>query len=235
VDESSSALRDVKKWLLLAALGAAAYGAYCLVQAPRVREQAQGVPRMTCAQLVQNGPGASRYVALTDARLSDGKSVSERDSDIGALEMYHPIYAAHVQQEPDPHDLRLVLCIMDEMERRRVRDDRSQRQQLGQPGLSELTGEVKSGVDQLPPWARRGLTEKYRGLPLDNCWVVIVGRYEPTAMRAASFLGHGVVSLGVAAVLLVGWWIWSRAAPGAVEVDRHEQAPALNDPDLFRA
>jgi hypothetical protein len=234
VEEASSALRDFMKWLLLTALGLFTYGAYCLVQAPRVREQAQAVPRMSCNQLVQNGPGASRYVALTDAHLSDGKSISERDGDTGALELYHPIYAAHLQQEPDPHGLRLVLCILDEVERRRIRDDRDQRQRLGQPGLSELTGEVQAGADQLPPWARQGLTEKYRGLSLDKCWVLIVGRYEPTAIRAASFVQHSVVSLLVAAALLLAWWIWGRAAPAAIAADGREQAPALDDLDAFR-
>jgi hypothetical protein len=210
-EEPVSDPRDSIKWLLLGALGLFAYGAYCLVQAPRVREQAQAVPRMTCAQLVQNGPGANRFVALTDARLSERKSVSQRDSDNGALEMYHPLYAAQLQ-EPDAHDLRLILCIMDEVERRRIRDDRNQRQQLGQPGLGELTGEVKSGADHLPLWARQGLTENYRGLPLDKCWVVIVGCYEPTALRAASSQQHAIVSLLVAAALLLAWWIWSRTA-----------------------
>src|SRR5689334_23035897 len=127
----------VVRWVPLISCALLLYGGCCLVQSPMERQEAAAVPRMTCAQLIKNGPGNNRYVALTDACLSSRPSVAEWDGETGALEMYHPLYEAHQPQEPPPRDLALVLCIMDEMERRRIRDDSNQRKQLGQPGLGE--------------------------------------------------------------------------------------------------
>jgi hypothetical protein len=149
---------------------------------------------------------------LTDACLSSRRSVGEQDSDTGALELYHPFYAANLPQEPAPRDLNLILCIMDEMERRRIRDDRKQRQQLGQPGLSELTGEVTQGAAQLPPWAREGLRDQFPGIALGQCRVLTVGRYEPTVMRAEGLRWHGFLSASAGGVLLLGWLAWRRTA-----------------------
>jgi hypothetical protein len=170
---------------------------------------------LTCAQLIQNGPGPQRYVTLLDARLSDGKSVSERDGATVALEMYHPIFEARLAQEPAPRDIGLILCIMDEMERRRIRDDRNERLRLGQAGLSELTGEVQPAAQHLPDWARRRLAQQFPGLPLDACRLVIVGQYEPTAYRASRLLKHGAVALLGASVLLALWWNRRRFCPNA--------------------
>jgi hypothetical protein len=137
--------------------------------------------------------------------LSSGKSVAWRDSETNALEMYHPLYAAHLDQEPDPRGLRVILCIMDEMERRRIRDDRDEHKRQGRPGLSAFTCEVRASSGKLPNWARQRLAQEYRGLPLDHCWVVIVGEDEPTAARATEQFWHGLVSLLGAAAMLLGW------------------------------
>jgi hypothetical protein len=105
---------------------------------------------MTCNELIQNGAGNQRYIILTDACLNvEGRSVSECDGETGALELYHPLYAANLKQEPAPRDLTLLLGITDEMARRRIRDDRRRRQQAGQAGLSPFTGELTRG-DKLP-------------------------------------------------------------------------------------
>ncbi|HEV3083403.1 MAG TPA: hypothetical protein VGY66_26705 [Gemmataceae bacterium] len=201
----------IRKVVFVAAIGALLYGGYCLVQSPLVQQETARVPKMTCNQLIQNGAANQRYVTLTDACLSSRRSVAEQDSDTGALEMYHPLYDANLVQEPAPRDLNLILCIMDEMDRRRIRDDRKQRQQLGQPGLSELTGEVTQGAAQLPPWAREGLRDQFPGIALGQCWVLTVGRYEPTMMRAERLRWHGLLSASAGGVLLLGWLVWRRA------------------------
>src|SRR5689334_16722242 len=109
--------------LLFVALGTALYSVYCLASAPRVREQAAQVPTITCDQLIRNGPGGQRYVALSEACLLGEKSVSEVDGETGALELYHPLYSARLAKAPQPRDLAVLLCLTDEMERRRIRDD----------------------------------------------------------------------------------------------------------------
>jgi hypothetical protein len=197
--------------LALVAVGLFLYGVSCLVQSPRVREEAALVPRMTCDQLVQNGPGTNRYVALTDAWFNiAGFSISEQDSDTGSLELYHPLYAAHLPQEPEPPDLTLILGIMDETERRWVRDECNRRKQLGQPGLSELTGEITKGA-ALPRWAAERFAEKYPGIQLDKCWIITIGHYEPTANRASHLMSHGIWSTAGATVLILAWWLWRRS------------------------
>jgi hypothetical protein len=203
-----------RKALFVAAAGLAVYAGYCLVQFPRVLREAEHVPRATCDELIRNGPGGRRHVTLTDACLSGGKSVSERDSESGALELYHPLYPSGLGKEPEPRDFRLILRVMDEMERRRVRDDRDQRKLGGRPGLSEFTCEVRKGAGHLPGWARSGLTASYPGIRPDDCWVVTVGEGEPTPAYARRLAWHGVGSLLGAGAMFVVWWVWRRSRNG---------------------
>jgi hypothetical protein len=170
-----------------------------------VRQQSADLPRRTCDQLIQDGPGPHRYLALTDACLSGGSSVAERDGESGHLEMYHPLYPAHRQPEPAAGELRLLLCIKDELARRRIRDDRGPRFQLG-----ELIGEVSKA--DLPGWARARLDAQYPGLRLDQCWLIKVGEHEPTPARADRLQWYGLVTLPVAMVIGIGWWMWTAAA-----------------------
>ena len=190
----------------MVALGAAVYSLYCLGRLPGVYADMARVPRVTCADLARGGPAGHRYVALADARLSAGRSVGERDGETGGLELYHPVYPAGLGREPDPRDLRLVLCVTDEGARRRVRDDRDRRAAEGRPGLGEFTCAVRDG-DRLPDWARDGLAATYPGLRPDACRVLVVGEKEPTPAYARRLAWHGVIS-GVAAVAaLAGLWL----------------------------
>jgi hypothetical protein len=171
-------------------------GGYCLTASPRVRQQAADLPRMTCNELLQYGAGNHRYVTLTDACLSGDRSVAQQDSDTGAQEMYHLLHAANLKQEPAPRDLTLILAIMEEMARRRIRDDRNQRQQAG---LSPLTAEAKRGGES---WAREGLRANFPGIVLGKCWITTVGNHEPTLERAQQLWRHGLWSTAAAAALL---------------------------------
>jgi hypothetical protein len=201
-------MRNFMRGMLFVALGIALYSAYCLAAAPRVRDQAVRVPTMTCDQLIRNGPGAQRYVALTEACLLGENSVSDWDGETGSLELYHPLYPASLRKAPPPRDLALVLCITDEMERRRLRDDWKRRERLGQSGLSAFTCEVGKGGERLPAWARDGLQAQFPGIQPGHCWVVAFSGYEPTMDRAAQYLRHGIGSSLAAITLLLGWGIW---------------------------
>jgi hypothetical protein len=201
-------------WFPIIAAGLAGYGGYCLVDAGAVRKEADGLPRMTCAELIRNGPGGHHYLVLTDAALSSGKSVSERDSDSGALELYHPLYPAPAAGEPAPFEFRLILGILHEHDRRRVRDDRNHLQAIGQRGLSPLTIEVADTADRLPAWARDGLAHQYAGIPLGQCRVATIGREEPTAARAEELQWRGLGLLSIGGVAIFAWAIWRmRFAP----------------------
>jgi hypothetical protein len=211
-------------WFPIIAAGLAGYGGYCLVDSPAIRAEADGLPRMTCDELIRNGPGGHRYLVLTNAALSAGKSVSERDSDTGALELYHPLYAAAVPGEPAPFEFRLVVGIFDEDDRRHVRDDRNDRQAGGQRGQSPLTVQVADTADRLPAWARDGLARQYPGIPLGTCRVVTIGRDEPTAARAEELKWRGLGLLSIGGVAIFAWAVWRmRFAParaGQMEPER---------------
>jgi hypothetical protein len=206
----------IMRVVLVVALAGAPYSAYCLVAAPRVRDQAAQVLTITCDELIRNGPGGRRYIALSEACLLGEKSVSESDWETGAIELYHPLHSASLPKPPQPRDLALVLCITDEMARRRLRDDWKRREQLGQLGLSAFTCEVGRAAKLLPEWANKGLRAQFPGIQPNCCWLVKVSGYEPTADRAEQFFRHGFGSALAATALLVGWGFWRwRAADRA--------------------
>jgi hypothetical protein len=205
---------DVKfmRGMLLVALGLALYSAYCLASAPRVRDLATQVQMMKCDELIRNGPGGRRYVALTEACLLGENSVSDVDAETGALELYHPLYSATLPKPPQPRNVGVVLCITDEMERRRIRDDWKGRERLGLPGLSAFACEVGRGGGRLPKWASDGLKANFPGIQPNDCWVVTLSGYEPTADRATLYFCHGIGSGLAATALLLYWgnWRWRR-------------------------
>src|SRR5262249_16793556 len=110
------------KAVQIVCIGLAAFGAVCLGRSPMVLAEAHDVRVMTCAAFLKDGAGDDRYVTLSGLYLSDAGSVGVHDGDTGALELYHPLYSVHLIKEPPPRDLRLILCIDDETERRRIRD-----------------------------------------------------------------------------------------------------------------
>src|SRR5262249_39882173 len=197
------------KAVLFVCFGLAVFGAPCLVRSPMVLAETRDVRVMTCAEFLKNGAGDDRYVTLSGLYLSAGGSVGEADTETNAVDLYHPLYSVHLIQEPPPRDLRLILCILDETERRRIRDDREERQRVGRGGLSKLTPEIRS-ADTIPRWAQKGLKAKYPGIPLPQCRVLALTGYEPTPARAARMLFYGLASVAGSAALFVGWRVWRR-------------------------
>ncbi|HKA08184.1 MAG TPA: hypothetical protein VKD71_13075 [Gemmataceae bacterium] len=219
-------------WLSIIAVGMLTYGVHCLRQAPAMRQAIENLPEMTCEQLVREDPDNNRYVVLTDVALSSGRSVSQQDGETGALELYHPIYSAASAKEPAALQLRLILGVLDETDRRRVRDDRNERQADGRAGLSRLTVELKTTGDRLPDWAQKGLADKYPGIPLGQCYVVTIGGDEPTAAHAKGLQWRGV-GLAILGVIILGWCAWDirvqlRAEPSAGSIKAPPAVPAAN-------
>jgi hypothetical protein len=194
-------------WFSIIAVGMLAYGGHCLREAPAMREAIENLPEMTCEQLVRDGPGGHRYIVLTDVVLSSGRSVAERDGESGALELYHPIYSAAKVKEPSAVELNLILGVHDESDRRRVRDDRNQRQAIGQAALSPLIVEVTTTADRLPAWAQEGFANNYRGILLSRCRVVTIGGDEPTAAHARNLQWRGI-GFTVLGLIVLGWCAW---------------------------
>lgn len=194
-------------WLVWVAVALLLYSAICLGQAPFVAARRRDLPRMTCDELVQrNGPGASAYIVLTDARLASDQRIARRDAlSPGDLEALVPLYSAARGQEPPPGDMRLILSI---------RDDRDRARLLEQPAPAEIVASVRRAEPELDAWAKQGLRQSYPGLPIDRCWLVIVGVHEPSEGRQSVLHQHGVAAL-LAALLLVGWLAWRSRRQGS--------------------
>jgi hypothetical protein len=203
-------------WLSVVAVGMLAYGGHCLREAPAMREAIESLPEMTCEQLVCDGPGGHQFVVLTDAALSSGRSVAQRDSESGTLELYHPIYSAANAKEPPAVEFTLILGILDESDRRRVRVDWNQRQTKGLTGVGRLTVKVTQTADQLPAWAQEGLANNYRGILLSRCRVVTIGLDEPTAAHARRLQWLGILYSvgGLITLCWCGWIIRVRSSSG---------------------
>ncbi|MGE3806531.1 MAG: hypothetical protein AB7K24_17840 [Gemmataceae bacterium] len=189
------------RWPLWLAGGLFVYSVICLSQLPGVQAQRDGLPRLTCAELVQqNGPGSHAYIALTDAKLASDHGVIRRDPlSPGGMDMYVPIYPAALGKEPPAADMRLILDINDDRERDRL---------TANPEPGEIIASVRRAGPELDAWAKQRLERSYPGLPVDQCWLVIVGLHEPSARKSANLYQHGVSALVLAGVMVLGWWMW---------------------------
>src|SRR5262245_16550550 len=125
-----------RHWIWLVVSGLLLMGGCTLVSRDRIRHDWENLPRMTCDQFIQNGPGGHEFIQLTDVHLCTSGYVWQRfEHD---LELYVPIYPAHLGKEPPPQQLWLVLEIL---------DDRDHKRLLAQPNVGELICQVDRTVD----------------------------------------------------------------------------------------
>jgi hypothetical protein len=186
-----------------------------------IEDRAARVPRMTCDELVRNGPGGNTYVTLTDVKVCTGGSLFYGDGlSPGHVEETVPVYSAGRGREPEPRDLALIVQVFDDEERQHI---------FRQPEVGELTCEVRRAPGWMDPEDLRALEAKYPGLRVDRCWVLGVGLFEPTAARAREMKWQGTFAAwtGVALLAAVGLWVGyeRRRAPLAA------QPPAPGGPD----
>jgi hypothetical protein len=168
-------------WVLVVGILALSYGGCVVPNSYAVRELAERVPRMTCDELVRNGPGPNEYVTLTDVRLCRGGYVFRRDSFNGSLdELVQPVYSARLARPPEPQELALLL---------RITDDQEKDELIGQPGTVEFTCAVSKGVRKVDAGIARALEDKYPSIQLARCWLLTVGNLEPTAARPIACCG----------------------------------------------
>ena len=199
-------------WLLLACVCSFDYGAWCVALSGRVEEEAGRLPKLTCDQLIKNGPGGNNYITLTDVHLCSRGYAFYRDMD-NAMQMYLPIYSSRLPQEPWPRDLAILLEILDDRDRERL---------LAQPDVGELTCEIWTRVDQIDTGFHEVIAAKYPGIQLKKCRVVSVGLHEPTVLKAQRIRQDAIVSFVLGGALL-GWLAWRRftgSFQSKAEVDR---------------
>lgn len=183
-----------RNWLRVLLILLIAHGGFCILNSGSLRRQADAVPKMSCADLLKNGPRGNRYLTLTDVRLAGAGDVFHRDMD-AAMEMYVPCYSTRLAREPQPQQLRLLLQVLDDRERERLLD----RVEIGQ-----LTCELWTRPGDLEEWVRDGLSAKYPGMPVERCVVLSVGLHEPTQAKADRSWWYGIWSFVGAASVLAG-------------------------------
>jgi hypothetical protein len=186
------------KWLIGVTLVTAVLGVLLIAKSNRWADDARSLPRMTCDDLVQNGPGGSQFIILTDVRLCSRGDAFRRDMDAD-MEMYVPIYSTRLIKEPQPENLKLLLQVLDDRERDRL---------LARPEVHELMVELWTSTGKLYPWVKDRLAALYPGIQLANCRVLSVGLHEPSALRIGSAMQEGVALIIVAFGCQVGWLIW---------------------------
>ena len=186
-------------WLAIAFIALFLHGGFCVVQSYWIQAEAENLPRMTCDELIRNGPQGNQFITLTDVRLCSRGYAFYRDMD-AAMSMYLPIYSERLGQEPQPRQLALLLEIL---------DDRDRENLLGRPDVGELTCELWTPVDRLDPWVREVLATKYPGIQLAKCRVLSVGLHEPTVLKAYRSTWFGLESFFLGTIMLA-WLIWPR-------------------------
>jgi hypothetical protein len=185
-------------WFLTASLLCFAYGGCCLVLSGEIRERAASLPRMTCHELVRNGPGKYRFIQLTDVQLCSRGHAFYRDMD-AAMQMVIPIHSRQ-EKEPAPADLALLLDI---------HDDRDRESLLADPDVGKLNCQVDRGIADIDPGFVEYLQTRYPGLRKANLRLVSVGLHEPTEIKSVRTWWHGIVASLVAAAIL-GWLVGQR-------------------------
>jgi len=189
------------KWLVGVTLVAVLLGALLIAESRQWAELARSLPRMTCDDLVQNGPGGNQFIVLTDVHLCSRGDAFRRDMD-AAMQMYVPIYSSRLLNEPPPTELKLLLEVL---------DDRPRDQLLARPDVGELMIELWTPAANLDPWVKDRLRAIYPGMQLANCRVLSVGLHEPSALRVRSAMQEGIALLIVAIGCQIGWPIWQFA------------------------
>jgi hypothetical protein len=183
------------------AVGLVIFGSLSLAGSWSHERRLAKVPRMTCDELVRKGPAADGFAMLTDLKACGRGYLMYRDPLCpGDVEMYVPAYAAHFQQEPQPSDLVLLLAI---------HDDDPLDCLMRANGPVEFTCQVDRNVDRLENWIRQGITAKYPGLQLANCWILNVGLHEPSSYVARRMLQTGLVTVLTGGGILI--WLALRS------------------------
>jgi hypothetical protein len=186
------------KWVLGVTLISIFLGALLIAKSNRWSDLAKSLPRMTCDDLIQKGPGDNQFIILTDVHFCSSGDALRRDMDAD-MQMYVPIYSARLMKEPPPAELKLLLEVLDDRERDRL---------LARPDIGELIVELWTASGQLDPWVKDRLGAIYPGMQLAKCRVLSVGLHEPSALRIGSAMHEGIVLLIVGFGCQAGWQVW---------------------------
>jgi len=176
-------------------------GGCSLAGSAAVQRQLDAVPRMTCNQLIRNGPPNDDQVALTDLRPCGKGFVATRHD--GDLDLYIPAYPARLAAEPDPKELLLLLQVWSDEDRRLL---------LDRPGPTEVTCwatqrarivPFSHGPGEVEDWVQDQLRAKYPGIRLTNMMVLTFGHGNtPTAERVRSAHEYGIWEIVIGSIVL---------------------------------
>jgi hypothetical protein len=176
-------------------------GGCSLAGSAAVQSRLDAVPRMTCDQLIRNGPPKDGQVALTDLQPCEKGFVATRND--GDLDLYIPAYPAHLAGEPEPQDLKFLLQVWSDEDRHLL---------LDQPRPSEVTCwatqrarivTFSRGPGEVGDWVQDQLRAKYPGIRLASMMVLTFGHGDtPTAERVRSAHQYGIWEIAIGVVVL---------------------------------
>ena len=186
------------KWLLGISVSLFLGGSILVAASQRTEQRAKTLPQLSCEDLIRKGRAAPQFVTLTDVQLCQRGHAFRRDMD-AAIEMYIPVFSTKLKKEPPAADLKLLLEVLDDRDRKRL---------LEQAKVGKLTVELWRDVQALDPWVGNRLATTYPGIQLANCRVISVGLHEPSEVHAQRELWDGIGMLVFATACQFGWRIW---------------------------
>jgi hypothetical protein len=129
--------------LLIAGVLCLGFGGCNLIVSQRWQEREPNIPRLTCDQILRQGPGTDDLVIVTDVRPCSREPVFWRTGggDIHIDEYFYlPVYPAGAAKEPENHDVAFLFFTTERDIGLKL---------IGQPAGTELLCTVGRGISEL--------------------------------------------------------------------------------------
>jgi hypothetical protein len=181
----------------------------------RLQEQAANLPRLTCDQIMQKGPGtgADDLVIVTDVRPCSREPVYWRTGggDIHVDEYFYlPVYPTGAANEPENRDVTFLYF---------ATSREAGLSLLGQPAGTEITCTVHEAFREMDTETQELLVSRYPGLRVRTCWLLTTHRTGPMTEWAEEAYRNGIGFLVVGALLIAGAiLLWARTALSSQQV-----------------
>ena len=183
-------------FLLIGGVLCLGFGGCNLVVSQRWQEREPNIPRLTCDQILRQGPGTADLVIVTDVRPCTREPVywSTGGGDIHIDEYFYlPVYPVGAAKEPENHEVAFLFFTTERDIGLKL---------IGHPAGTELLCTVGLGISELDSDTQELLASRYPGLRVRDCWLLTTHDDRSMSERAAQGYRAGIGFL-VAGVLLI--------------------------------